>query len=139
MGLFDSLAGQVAGALAGQGNPQASALMEVVTGLINNPQTGGLQGLIAAFRDKGLGDLVSSWISTGQNLPITPEQLQSVLGNERIGKLAQQLGLSSQEVSGQLSTLLPQVIDRITPSGEVPQGDVLQGAMSLLNSVLKQP
>jgi len=137
MGLFDSIAGQVAGALSGQSGAQGSGLLQLLMGLINNPQTGGLQGLVAAFQDKGLGDLVSSWIGTGQNLPISAEQLQSVLGNGQIGQIAQQLGLSSQEVSGQLSALLPQVIDGITPNGQVPEGDAMQNALGMLSGLLK--
>lgn len=137
MGLFDSIAGQVAGALSGQGGAQGSALLQLLMGLINNPQTGGLQGLIAAFQDQGLGDLVSSWVGTGQNLPISPEQLQSVLGSGQIGQIAQQLGLSSQDVSGQLSALLPQVIDGITPNGQVPEGDAMQNALGMLSGLLK--
>lgn len=137
MGLFDSIAGQVAGALSGQSGAQGSGLMQLLMGLINNPQTGGLQGLIAAFQDQGLGDLVSSWVGTGQNLPISPEQLQSVLGSGQIGQIAQQLGLSSQEVSGQLSALLPQVIDGITPNGQVPEGDAMQNALGMLSGLLK--
>lgn len=137
MGLFDSIAGQVAGALSGQGNAQGSGLLELVMGLINNPQTGGLQGLIAAFQEKGLGDIVSSWVGTGQNLPISPEQLQAVLGSGPIGQIAQQLGLSSQEVSGQLSALLPQVIDTVTPNGQVPEGDTMQNALGMLSGLLK--
>lgn len=137
MGLFDSIAGQVAGALSGQGGAQGSALLQLLMGLINNPQTGGLQGLIAAFQEKGLGDLVSSWVGTGQNLPISPEQLQSVLGSGQIGQIAQQLGLSSQDVSGQLSALLPQVIDGITPNGQVPEGDAMQNALGMLSGLLK--
>ncbi|MCQ9376931.1 YidB family protein [Methyloversatilis sp. XJ19-49] len=137
MGLFDSIAGQVAGALSGQGDAQGSGLLQLLMGLINNPQTGGLQGLIAAFQEKGLGDLVSSWVGTGQNLPISPEQLQSVLGSGQIGQIAQQLGLSSQEVSGQLSALLPQVIDGITPNGRIPEGDAMQNALGMLSGLLK--
>ncbi|MDP3288684.1 MAG: YidB family protein [Methyloversatilis sp.] len=137
MGLFDSIAGQVAGALSGQSGTQGSGLLQILMSLINNPQTGGLQGLIAAFQDKGLGDLVSSWVGTGQNLPITPEQLQSVLGSGQIGQIAQQLGLSSQDVSGQLSALLPQMIDTLTPNGQVPEGDTMQNALGMLSGLLK--
>ncbi|WP_439536545.1 YidB family protein [Methyloversatilis sp.] len=137
MGLFDSIAGQVAGALSGQSGAQGSGLLQLLMGLINNPQTGGLQGLIAAFQDQGLGDLVSSWVGTGQNLPISPEQLQSVLGSGQIGQIAQQLGLSSQDVSGELSALLPQVIDGITPNGQVPEGDAMQNALGMLSGLLK--
>jgi uncharacterized protein YidB (DUF937 family) len=120
-----------------RGGAQGSALLQLLMGLINNPQTGGLQGLIAAFQEKGLGDLVSSWVGTGQNLPISPEQLQSVLGSGQIGQIAQQLGLSSQDVSGQLSALLPQVIDGITPNGQVPEGDAMQNALGMLSGLLK--
>lgn len=137
MGLFDSIAGQVAGALSGQSGAQGSGLLQLLMALINNPQTGGLQGLIAAFQDQGLGDLVSSWVGTGQNLPISPEQLQSVLGSGQIGQIAQQLGLSSQDVSGELSALLPQVIDGITPNGQVPEGDAMQNALGMLSGLLK--
>ena len=62
MGLFDSIAGQVAGALAGQGGAQGSGLLQAVMGLINSPQVGGIQGLVAAFQNNGLGNVVQSWI-----------------------------------------------------------------------------
>lgn len=137
MGLFDSIAGQVTGALAGQGGAQGSGLLQALMGLINSPQVGGIQGLVAAFQKNGLGNIVQSWIDTGQNLPISPEQLNAVFGSEQIGKVAQQLGLSSQETSSELSNLLPQVIDKLSPSGDVPQGDALQSAMGLLGSFLK--
>lgn len=137
MGLFDSIAGQVAGALSGQGGAQGSGLLQALMGLINSPQVGGIQGLVAAFQKNGLGDIVQSWIGTGQNLPISPEQLNAIFGSEQIGKVAQQLGLSSQETSAELSNLLPQVIDKLSPSGEVPQGDALQSAMGVLGSFLR--
>lgn len=133
MGLFDSIAGQVAGALGGGAPGQQGGLLEVVTGLINNPQTGGLQGLIQTFEQKGLGNVISSWVGTGQNLPISAEQLQSVLGNEQVQAMAQKLGLSPQDISSHLSQLLPQVVDKVTPDGTVPQGgDALQSAIGML-------
>lgn len=129
MGLFDAIAGQVIGALNQGGTAQQGGLLEVVAGLINNPQTGGIQGLVKAFEQNGLGQVVGSWISTGQNLPISGEQLQAVLGNEQVQAIAQKLGLSPQDLSGQLSQLLPQVVDKLTPNGALPQGDVLQAAI----------
>ena len=78
MGLLDSIAGQVTGALGGQNAAGGADWMGVISNLINNPQTGGLQGLIQSFQDKGLGGLVSSWVGTGENLPISAEQLTSV-------------------------------------------------------------
>lgn len=133
MGLLDSIIGQVAGALGDSNSTgtgqQPGGLLEVVTGLLNNPQTGGLQGLVQAFEQQGLGQVISSWIGTGQNLPISAQQLQSVLGSEQVQAMAQKLGLSTQDITSHLSQLLPQVVDHVTPDGQVPQGDALQSAL----------
>jgi uncharacterized protein YidB (DUF937 family) len=137
MGLFDSIAGQVVGALSGNASGQQGGLLEVVAGLINNPQTGGIQGLIAAFQQGGLGHVIGSWISTGQNLPITADQLQAVLGNEQVQAIAQKMGLPAQEIATQLAQYLPQAIDHVTPTGEVPQGDALQSAIGMLGNLFK--
>ncbi len=137
MGLLDSIVGQVAGALGGAAPGQQGGLLEAVTGLINNPQTGGLQGLIQTFEQQGLGQVISSWIGTGQNLPISAEQLQSVLGNEQVQAIAQKLGLSPQDITSHLSQLLPQVVDKVTPEGAVPQGDALQSAIGMLGGLFK--
>ena len=99
MGLLDSLAGQVLGSLSGSGSGSGSGahagLLEAIGGLVGNPETGGLQGLISAFEQGGLGKLVASWIGTGQNLPISPQQLQSILGSEQVQAISQKLGLGS--------------------------------------------
>jgi uncharacterized protein YidB (DUF937 family) len=117
MGLLDTITGGLSGSSANSGG-----LMDVVGSLINNPQTGGLSGLIKAFEEKGLGGLAASWVSTGQNLPISAEQIQSVLGNEQVVAFAQKLGISPQDVSAHLAQMLPQVIDKLTPNGNVPEG-----------------
>ena len=101
--------------------------------LINNPQTGGLQGLIQSFQQGGLGDIVNSWVSSGQNLPISAEQIQSVLGGSGLQELAAKLGISPAQASGSLAEMLPQMVDKMTPNGEVPQGgDLLSQGMDLL-------
>jgi len=139
MGLLDSIVGQVAGSLGGGAAGQQGGLLEAVTGLINNPQTGGLQGLIQSFEQQGLGHVISSWIGTGQNLPISAEQLQSVLGNEQVQALAQKMGVSPQDIAGHLSQLLPQVVDKVTPDGTVPQGgDALQSAIGMLGGLFNK-
>ncbi len=137
MGLFDAVAGQLVGALTGANQGASGNLMEAVTGLLTNPQTGGLQGLISTFQSQGLGDVVASWVGTGQNLPITAEQLQAVLGNEQVQSMAKGLGISPDLLGGQLAQLLPQVVDKLTPNGEVPQGDGLGAAMGLIGQLLK--
>lgn len=123
MGLFDSVVGALGQAQAGAGaNAVAGAqpgLLDAVAGLLGN---GGLQGLVAQFEQGGLGHVIGSWIGSGQNLPISADQLHQVLGSENLAGLAQQLGLSHGEVAAQLSQLLPQVIDKLTPQGQVPQG-----------------
>ena len=129
MSLFDQVVGALStGESGGQGN-----LLHTVMHLINNPQTGGLQGLIQSFQQGGLGDIVNSWVSSGQNLPISAEQIQSVLGGSGLQELAAKLGISPAQASGSLAEMLPQMVDKMTPNGEVPQGgDLLAQGMDLL-------
>ena len=127
-----SLLDQVVGALAG-GESGGSTLLQTVLQLVNNPQTGGLEGLIRSFQQGGLGDIVNSWVAKGQNLPVSGEQIESVLGGSVLQDLAAQLGVSPQQASGSLASVLPQLIDQMTPNGEVPQGgDLLSQGLDLL-------
>jgi uncharacterized protein YidB (DUF937 family) len=135
MGLLDSIGGQVLGALQGQGGAQHGGLMDVVMGMVNNPQTGGLSGLIDKFKEGGLGEVAASWVSTGQNMPISGDQIASVLGNGQLQEIAQKLGLDTSAVSGQLAQMLPQVVDKLTPHGEVPDGDALGNLMGMLRGM----
>ena len=128
-----SLLDHVVGALAGGESGGGSKLLQTVLQLINNPQTGGLEGLIRSFQQGGLGDIVNSWVANGQNLPVSGEQVESVLGGSALQDLAAQLGVSPQQASGSLADVLPQLIDQMTPNGEVPQGgDLLSQGLSLL-------
>jgi uncharacterized protein YidB (DUF937 family) len=112
MGLFDA----VAGAMGSAGGGQGGDLMQVVMKLVQ--QNGGLEGLVAKFQQGGLGEVVQSWISTGPNLPISPDQLGQALGPDAL----QQLGAGGQDLLGPLSQLLPQVVDGLTPNGQLPAG-----------------
>ena len=100
--------------------------MEQVLGLINNPQTGGFAGLVEMFKSKGLGDDVSSWISTGENQPVSGDQLANALGSDTIQGIAQKFGISGTDASSALSELLPQLIDKLTPEGTVPESGLLE-------------
>jgi|SRR6185369_8286778 uncharacterized protein YidB (DUF937 family) len=126
MGIFDTLAGQVLGQVSAEGN---QGLYDALGAMLTNPQTGGLQGLVDAFQQGGLGNVVSSWIGTGANLPVSAEQLQAVLGSERLQAIAASIGLDPQQVSAQLAQLLPQVVDRLTPDGAIPDS---RGALDSL-------
>ena len=135
MSLLNSIVGQVTGALQGSvpGGQAHPGLMDVVLSLMT--QGGGLQGLVNQFEQQGLGHVVSSWIGTGENLAITPDQVQAVLGEPHIAAVAAKLGLSSADVTNQLAGLLPHAVDSVTPAGAVPQGNLLTEALSAFTSL----
>ena len=118
MGLFDSVMGAVSGQLSQQGG-----LANVLGGLLaNNGETGGFSGLAARFHQAGMGDLLSSWIGKGENLPISAEQIERVLGSDAVGNIASKLGIDPAQASAQLSQMLPGLIDKLTPNGVAPEG-----------------
>ena len=138
MGLFDSVIGALGNAAGGsRGQPD---LINAVIGLLGQGQgqgqagggLGGLAGLVGRFQQGGLGDIVNSWVGTGQNLPISAEQLGGVLGNDTVANLAQQLGTGQGDMLSQLSQMLPQVVDKLTPGGQLPAGGGLGDLAGLL-------
>jgi uncharacterized protein YidB (DUF937 family) len=130
MGLLDGLLGGVLGGGAQQGQ---SPLVGMALQLIQ--QSGGLPGIISKLQSGGLADHVGSWVGTGANMPITGSQLQEVLGSGSIGQIAQQLGLSHGDASSGLAQVLPQIIDKLTPNGQLPadHADMLKQALSSLS------
>jgi uncharacterized protein YidB (DUF937 family) len=96
---------------------------------VNSPQVGGISGLQKMFQDKGLGGIVSSWVGTGQNLPISADQLQSVLHSGALQQVAQKAGIDPSQLTSMMSTLLPHVVDQLTPNGQVPDAGALQQMM----------
>lgn len=134
MGLLDQivkgLAGKFLGGSAGTQNP----LLDIALNLLTNPQTGGLGGLVETFKSKGLNDVMSSWVSTGQNLPISGKQIQDVLGSDLIQQFAKKLGASNQDVSGGLANLLPGLIDKLTPTGQLPERDTFEQGLKMLRT-----
>jgi uncharacterized protein YidB (DUF937 family) len=118
MSLLD-LAGQLLGGGQQLGQPSSENLLSEVIGMVNN-HPGGLTGLIQSFQHGGLGEAASSWIGTGQNLPVSSDQIQRVLGDERVQALAAKLGISPEDAGSHLAQLLPSVIDHLTPNGQMP-------------------
>ncbi len=133
MGLLDGLLGSVMGGAQGGAGQQQNPLMQIALQILQ--QNGGVGGLLDKFRQGGYADQADSWQSTGQNAPISGNALQEVLGSGAIGQIAQQLGLSHGEAAGGLAQVLPQVIDKLTPNGEVPanDNDLVSQALALLN------
>ncbi len=113
MGLFDSLAGNMLGKLGGE----KGAIAQVAIDLFN--QNGGLPGVLEKFKAAGFADEVASWVGTGSNLPISAEQIVQVLGNATIQAASRKLGIQADEISAKIAEYLPQVVDRMTPNGEV--------------------
>ncbi|KVA76108.1 YidB family protein [Burkholderia ubonensis] len=116
MGLLDIVGGLLGGQAGG--NSQ-SALLSAALEFINN-QPGGLNGLIEKFKAGGAGDVIGSWVGTGENQPISADALQNVLGSDAIGALASKFGVDPAQASGILAQVLPHVVNHATPNGEVP-------------------
>ena len=130
MSLLDDLGNKAANRMLGDcSNPLATGLLHMIN---NTP--GGLSGMLQSFHDKGLGGLMTSWVGTGQNLPISADQIQHVLGSEQVKELAAKDGISPDIASNALSQLLPTLVDKLTPNGQLPQhSSLLETGMSILN------
>jgi uncharacterized protein YidB (DUF937 family) len=153
MGLLDELLGGLVRGGLGQGLGRAQApaggggtgsvlmaLLPVVLSMLASRQGGGapsagasgfdgLGGLLEQLRRSGYGQQADSWVSTGENMPISPDAVTQIFGPGGLSRIAQQAGISEDEASVGLSQLLPDVVDRVTPQGQVPDFD------SLVNSV----
>jgi uncharacterized protein YidB (DUF937 family) len=109
MGMFDGLLGGIVGA----------GMVSVISGIIE--KHGGLQGVVSQFEKNGLGATVQSWVGTGPNQPISPDDVHRVIGPDLLQQLAAKSGLSTQELAQKLSQVLPQAVDRMTPDGTIPK------------------
>lgn len=136
MGLLDNMTGPLAGNLLSSllGSGQSNLLSGVVSQLLS-PQAGGLGGLMQAFQNNGMGNIMQSWISTGSNLPVSADQILSVLGTSKVQQVAQHLGVTPQSASSQLAEFLPQIIDKLTPDGQVPEQTSLDQAFNFLKGL----
>ena len=150
MGFLDGLLKQAMGGQSG-----ASGLGNVAALVSSNPQilsalssllssrdasvggTGGLGALVSAFQQKGLGDLMSSWISTGPNPPVSAAQVTDVLGEETVGQFASKAGVPMSDAGSLLASLLPAAIDHLTPSGSMPEPNSLENSLTSLISGLR--
>jgi uncharacterized protein YidB (DUF937 family) len=156
MALFKQVAGALAQGAAGGGQ---SALTQALGGAfgadsagggatVANPMTGlmgamggtdGLMGLVAKFKQAGLGQIVESWIGSGPNLPISPEQLKSVLGAPAAEGMAQQAGVHMGTLLASLAQTLPMIVDQLTPGGQLPtDGKLSPDALKNLTGMLGQ-
>lgn len=133
MGLFDSLAKNALGGMLGGSGKQDPAAM--LSGLLND--TGGLEGLMAKFKSAGLGDQFASWVGDGANKSVGADEVKNAIGTDELQRLAGNLGMKSETILPLLAQFLPQVIDKLTPKGQIddnnPSGGQIQ---SVLTSVI---
>jgi uncharacterized protein YidB (DUF937 family) len=134
MGFMDELKKVVVGEQGEAGGQ--SSMLDNLLDMLNDQKSGGMSGLIQKFNEKGLGDHISSWISTGKNLPISADQIRDVLGSDRIKELASKLNLGEHDTSKSLADLLPQLIDKLTPDGSVPHQDMLSQGIDMIKKKL---
>jgi uncharacterized protein YidB (DUF937 family) len=114
--------GGMLGGMLGGGQSNAAA-----------PSVGGLGGIMDAFQKGGLGHIADSWVSQGDNMPVSGDQISSVFGQDKIAAMASQLGMSHSDVSGGLAQILPQLVNHVTPNGQVPQDhSMIQDALGSL-------
>lgn len=135
MGLLDSIIGSLLGGAGNQSSGMGSVLSDILGGRggtgtpdAGHPGSGnsvgvgaggGLGGLIAMAEQAGLGNVVQSWIGTGPNRPISPDDLQNIFG-DKVPDMAQKAGMDQGDFLSQLSRHLPNAVDRATPNGQVP-------------------
>lgn len=128
MGLFESLAGTMLGKLGGaKGN-----MGQVALDLLN--QNGGLSGVLDKFKQGGLGEVAASWVGKGENMPISADQIASLLGNGQLAEMAAKFGIHPETLSAQIAQHLPGMVDKLTPDGEVPaeSGNILSTLLGIL-------
>jgi uncharacterized protein YidB (DUF937 family) len=128
MGLLDSVAGAVLGKVLGGGQ---GGMAQIALDMFN--QHGGIGGVLDKFKAGGLGDAAASWVGKGENLPVSADQISSVLGNGAIAEMAAKFGISPEVLSAQLAQHLPGVIDKATPNGEVTadSGNLLTSVLGM--------
>ena len=151
MGLLETVIGAASSMLGGQNQNQQQgglggmgslgALVPVIVGMLaNDGKLGGLGGLMEKFNNAGMGDAAKSWVGTGENAPISGDQIGQVLGGDMMGDLAAKLGMSQGDAAGSLAQMLPGLIDKLTPNGQAPTGGLGNSGdlMGMLGGLLNQ-
>jgi uncharacterized protein YidB (DUF937 family) len=128
MGLLDGIAGQVLGKMMGDKGGMAQIALEMFN------QNGGLTGILDKFKEGGLAEQAASWVGKGENMPISAEQISSVLGNSAIAEMATKFGIDPDTLSNKIAEHLPTVVDKLTPDGEVgaDSGNLLSTVLGML-------
>ena len=132
MSLFDTIS-----SLLGKSGDQTASVPEALVAALGNQQ-GGLSGLIQEFESAGLGDTIASWVGTGANQSVEPQALHNVLGSDLVQQIAAKTGLPVEQLLPQIAEHLPQLVNHLTPNGEVPsQGNLLDAGLAFLQNRMR--
>lgn len=135
MGLLDKIVSIVGDNIStGEEN---KGLLQQALNLIDSPEVGGLPGLIEKFQKGGLAEIAASWVGTGENQPVSGEQMLNTIGGDKIREIASSLGVSNTQVADGLASVLPQLIDKLTPEGKIPEGGLLEQGLALLKGKIQ--
>jgi uncharacterized protein YidB (DUF937 family) len=131
MGFFDEVAGGLLKNVF-SGQDAQGGMLESIMAILKSSESGGAEGLLNTFNEKGLGEVMSSWIGAGENLPISSEQIRQVLGSDQVQQIAEKLGVSPDDASLGLAEMFPQIVDKLTPDGSLPTQDLLHQGLGMI-------
>jgi uncharacterized protein YidB (DUF937 family) len=121
MGLMDTLGGLGARKMPKSGNPLMDALLPM---LLKGGVIGSLGGLLGKFTSAGLGGKANSWVGTGDNEPLDPDEVEHALGAADVDRIANEAGVSSAEAKDGLASMIPGMVDKMSPGGSLPTGSL---------------
>lgn len=120
MSILDTMKQMISGEASADATATPNPILGHVADLVNNPETGGFQGLMSKFQSNGLGDLMNSWMG-GSDGSITADQISNVIGRDRLASIGAKLGIQPEEVSNLVAQHLPDVISKLSPKTRLDQ------------------
>jgi uncharacterized protein YidB (DUF937 family) len=128
MGLMDMSVGLLGRKAPKSGNPLMDALLSL---LLKGGAMGGLGGLVGKFTSAGLGGKANSWVGSGENEALDPDEVEQALGTDQLDKIASDAGMSRDEAKGALASMIPGLVDQASPGGSLPTGDIAKSLKGL--------
>lgn len=127
MGILDNITNALGG--KSDGSPEEKNIIDSAMDLF---KSGGLNNMLKSFENNGLGNIISSWIGKGENLPVSGDQIKKTVDSSFIQDIAKKLGLSEEKASQKIADVLPGLVDKLTPDGKIPEGNILQEGIDFL-------
>ena len=131
MGLLDQVAGMIG---LGKKEEAGGGVFGAVTSLIQS--NNGLGGLLKKLQSAGLDSTVKSWVGMGPNEPVSGEQLESAIGTDKVAEIAKSTGMEKSQLLGKLSEFLPKIVDKLSPTGQLPSDHSVGGALAALKNLI---